>query len=112
MAGAGKAIEEAASEDVKSAYETLKGKVLSLFRGNRPAELAILDTATAPQEAEPVLTRELEAVRNRVSPETVQTAQMLMSLLDASGAAEGKYDLREARGVQIGNGNTQTNTFM
>lgn len=36
-----------------------------------------------------------------------------MSLMDADGARTGKYtvDLRGAQGIQVGDGNTQTNTF-
>jgi hypothetical protein len=43
----------------------------------------------------------------------VEAAQQLMALLDAAGRQSGKYlvDLRGAQGVQVGDHNTQTNTF-
>jgi hypothetical protein len=43
----------------------------------------------------------------------IDAAQEVMRLLDAAGAAAGKYrvDLRGAQGMQVGDGNEQVNVF-
>jgi hypothetical protein len=45
--------------------------------------------------------------------EVEAAAKKLMAMVDPDGAAAGKYtvDLRGAQGVQVGEQNTQTNTF-
>ncbi|MFV0461083.1 MAG: hypothetical protein ACK5MT_20210 [Actinomycetales bacterium] len=109
--GASKAVESAATEDIKAAYDAVKSKVLSLLRGNRAAELAVLEGPDDPAQAAPVLTRELAPVADQVPQATMEQAQLLMSLVDAAGAASARYDLRGAQGVQIGDRNTQINKF-
>jgi hypothetical protein len=43
----------------------------------------------------------------------VETARRLLAMADPNGAAEGKYriDVRHAMGMQVGDYNTQHNTF-
>jgi hypothetical protein len=43
----------------------------------------------------------------------IEAAQRLMALVDEAGSKAGKYtvDLRGAQGVQVGDHNTQHNTF-
>jgi hypothetical protein len=41
----------------------------------------------------------------------IKAAEEIMKKEDPEGASTGKYDLRGAKGVQVGNQNTQTNTF-
>jgi uncharacterized protein YmfQ (DUF2313 family) len=59
------------------------------------------------------LSAELVAVGADTDAQLIAAAQRVMALVDESGSQSGKYlvDLREAQGVQVGDHNTQTNTF-
>ena len=56
---------------------------------------------------------ELVAVGADDDPAILESARRLMALLDPAGFRAGKYevDLRGAQGVQVGDHNTQINTF-
>ena len=54
---------------------------------------------------------ELEIAKVNDDPEIMKKVEELMKQADPEGASTGKYDLRGAKGVQIGDQNTQTNTF-
>ena len=59
------------------------------------------------------LAAELTAVGAGGDPDLVAAAQALMSLVDAAGSRAGKYavDVQGSQGVQVGDHNTQRNTF-
>jgi hypothetical protein len=59
------------------------------------------------------LAAELSAAGARADADLVAAAQALMSLVDGAGSRSGKYavTVRDSQGVQVGDHNTQTNTF-
>ena len=67
----------------------------------------------APQTWEAPLAAELSAVGADGDADLVAAAQALMSLIDEAGSRAGKYavTVRDSQGVQVGDHNTQTNTF-
>jgi hypothetical protein len=66
-----------------------------------------------PQVWQAPLSAELTAVGADTDARIIAVAQRVMALVDEAGSASGKYlvDLRGAQGVQVGDYNTQTNTF-
>lgn len=112
-AGAASALQDGASAAVKDAYARLKVMVRQRFAGRPEAELVLAEHETAPQKWEAPLAAELSAAGAEGDADLVAAAQVLMSLVDEAGARSGKYvvAVRDSQGVQVGDGNTQTNTF-
>jgi hypothetical protein len=110
-AGALKGAGETATAAVKDAYTALKNAVAARFAGNPRAELALQEHAEDPETNEKPLAKQVEQSGAATDPRIVELAQELMRLLDADGTKAGTYDLRGAQGVQVGDRNTQTNTF-
>ena len=83
------------------------------FSGRRVGELALAEHEAAPDMWEPQLRAELAATGAADDPDLVDAAQALMSLVDEAGARSGKYvvSIHGGQGIQIGDHNTQTNTF-
>ena len=67
----------------------------------------------APQTWEAPLAAELSAAGAESDADMAAAAQELMSLIDEAGSRSGKYvvAVRDSQGVQVGDHNTQTNTF-
>ena len=112
-AGALKGVGESATQAVKDTYAGLKAAVAARFSGKPTAEVMLAEHAKDPEIFDRALVKELTAAGADSDPRIVQLAQELMALLDHHGTATGKYrvDLSGARGVQVGDHNTQTNTF-
>lgn len=112
-AGAALGVKDAASSAVKDAYGSLKALVKKRVTGRRDGELVLARYEEAPQAWERPLAAELTVVGAGADPELVAAAQVLMSLVDEAGSRSGKYavTVRDSQGVQIGDHNTQTNTF-
>ncbi|MFJ9725031.1 hypothetical protein ACIRP3_20005 [Streptomyces sp. NPDC101209] len=112
VTGATTGLGGAASAAVTDAYQALK-EALSRRLSGRPGALEQLGALErrpgAPAEG---LVREL-VVTGAVDTEVMEHAQRLLVLLapPASPLSAGGIDLREAKGVQVGNGTTQNNTF-
>ena len=98
---------------VKAAYARLRGRLAKRFTGRRVGELALAEYEAEPQMWEPQLRAELAASGAAGDPDLVDAAQSLMSLVDEDGARSGKYvvSIQGGQGVQVGDHNTQTNTF-
>jgi hypothetical protein len=109
---AGKGLGEAATSAVKDAYRGLRGLVVARFAGQPSAELVLAEHEKDPDTWRAPLVQQLSAC-GLVDGELVEAAQALLALLGAAGARAGKYsvDVRRAYGVQVGDHNTQTNTF-
>jgi hypothetical protein len=114
LAGSAAGVTSASSSMVTDAYAALKGLVRRRVAARRAGAEAIVDREQqdpAAWEAElvPVLT---EAQVDQ-DEQIVTAARQLLALVDPSGAAAGKYtvDLREAKGVQVGDHNVQHNQF-
>jgi uncharacterized protein YfaP (DUF2135 family) len=112
-AGAASALQDGASEAVKGAYARLKALVTKRFAGRPAGKLVLAEHEAAPQTWEAPLAAELSAAGAEADADLVAAAQALMSLVDAAGSQSGKYavTVSGSQGVQVGDHNTQTNTF-
>jgi hypothetical protein len=73
----------------------------------------LVDHETAPQVWQDSLAAELVAVDAGSDQEIIAAAQRVLALVDPAGTGVGKYrvDARGAQGMQVGDANTQSNTF-
>jgi len=112
-AGAASALQDGASSAVKEAYARLKALVGKRFAHSSKGELVLAEHEAAPQTWEAPLAAELTAAGADGDADLVAAAQELMILVDEAGSRSGKYGIaiRDSQGVQIGDHNTQTNTF-
>jgi len=112
-AGAAKGAGETATAVVKDAYASLKTAVLARMHGQVMAQEIVAEHAADPETYEKPLAKKIQETGAATDPRIVQLAQELMRLIDLDGATTGKYrvDIRDAKGVQVGDHNTQTNTF-
>jgi hypothetical protein len=112
-AGAASALQDGTSAAVKDAYARVKALVTRRFAGRPKGELVLAEHETAPQTWQAPLAAELSAAGADGDAGLVAAAQALMSLIDEAGARSGKYTVtvRDSQGVQVGDHNTQTNTF-
>ena len=112
-AGAASALQDGASAAVKDAYAQLKNLVRNRFAYRPKGQLVLAEHQAAPQTWEAPLAAELSASDAESDADLVAAAQALMSLLDESGSRSGKYlvTVSDSQGVQVGDHNTQTNTF-
>jgi hypothetical protein len=112
-AGAALGVKDTASSAVKDAYNGLKALVKRRFGGRTDGELVLARYEEAPETWKGRLAAELAAVGAGDDTGLVAAAQALMKLIDEAGSESGKYvvTVRESRGVQVGDRNTQTNTF-
>ena len=112
-AGAAEALKDGTADAVKSAYGRLKALVSRRFAGRPKAELVLAEHETAPQTWQAPLAAELSAAGADADADLVAAAQALMGLVDAAGSRSGKYavTIESSQGVQVGDHNTQTNTF-
>jgi hypothetical protein len=108
-AGAAAGLTGTASTAITDAYIGLKTLLKRKFAGHG-RDPDIVDA----QEVEPgVWQARLEPLGGDLDEEVLVAATRLLTLVDPDGARVGKYvvDVRDAKGVQVGDGNTQTNTF-
>jgi hypothetical protein len=110
-AGASAGAGSAATAAVQDAYSALKGLLRRWFDGRPQAEEALAAEIT-----------EVDALRRLLGDDLVQSgaardvavldaALRLLATADPGIAAKYQVDVRDARGVQVGDHNTQTNTF-
>jgi hypothetical protein len=112
-AGAAAALQDGASAAVKDTYARVKVLAKKRFTGRSAGELVLTRHEAAPQVWEAPLAGELSAAGAEGDAELVAAAQALMNLIDEAGSRSGKYavTVRDSQGVQVGDRNTQTNTF-
>jgi len=112
-AGAALGVKDTASAAVKDAYQGLKALVAKRFAGRRHGELVLARYAETPDTWKGPLAAELTAADAGADADLVAAAQALMRLTDAAGSRAGKYNVQMhgGQGVQVGDHNTQTNTF-
>lgn len=114
LAGATAGVTSTSSSMVTDAYTALKGLVKRRVTARRAGAEAVVDHERSDPvawEAElvPVLT-EAQVDKDQ---QILAAARQLLALVDPSGTAAGKYtiDLRDAKGVQVGDHNIQHNQF-
>ena len=112
-AGAASALQDGASSVVKDAYVRVTALVKKRFANRPKGELVLAEYQAAPQTWEAPLAAELSAAGADGDADLVAAAQVLMTLIDEVGSQAGKYavTVRDSQGVQVGDHNTQTNTF-
>jgi hypothetical protein len=112
-AGAVAGAQTTATDAVKDAYTGLKELLRRRLSGRESGQVALARHEAKPQQWAGALEAELVEVQAGDDAAAVEAAQRLMALLDPTGAQAGKYvvDLRGAQGAQVGDHNTQTNTF-
>jgi hypothetical protein len=112
-AGALRGAGETASTVVSDVYVALKTAVTARFAEKGvPAEV-LAEHEDDPETYERPLAKGIRQARAEQDPRIVLLAQELMRLMNGDDARTGKYtvNLRGAQGIQVGDGNTQTNTF-
>lgn len=110
VAGAAKA----ASDVAPDAYVGLKALIKRKFAGDAKAEMVLEEHELDPQTYEAPLKKKLTEAAVDQDHAILKAAQELMEQLNPEESASGKYQVTfqgEAKGVQVGDGNTQTNTF-
>jgi|SRR6476660_4797284 len=111
-AGAGAGVQETTSAGVRDAYLGLKA--LLKRRISDAAAAQALDTdETEPGVWQTLLGRSLTEAGVDGDEQVLAAARRLLDLVDPAGSRAGRYhvDVRDAKGVQVGDYNTQHNTF-
>ncbi|WP_211216307.1 RIP homotypic interaction motif-containing protein [Longispora albida] len=110
-AGSVAGLKDTASAAVKDAYQSLKGLVGSRLAASSRGTAALEGVQVQPEVWRAVLGSELAAVE--LGDEVVRVAQRVLQLADPAGFRQGKYvvDLRDAKGVQVGDNNTMNIRF-
>ncbi|MTJ48803.1 hypothetical protein [Dolichospermum sp. UHCC 0259] len=111
IAGATAATKDTASEAVKDAYKGLKALIKKKFaeQGKDDPSTIIEKFEKKPEVTKPLLEDELKEAGLEKDEEILKAAEAVMTKKDPEGASTGKYDLRGAKAVQIGNYGTQNN---
>ena len=111
--GAISALQDDAKGAVIAAYGKLRGLAGKRVAGNPGAELALTEYESDPEHWETPLTAKLTQLGAADDTELVAAAKVLMELIDGSGARAGTYNvtIKNAKGVQFGEGNIQVNHF-
>lgn len=107
-AGAGAGVQDTASAAVRDAYAGLK-ELLKRHVGESDMALALDASETEPEARQARIEAALAGSGADDDEQVVAAAQRLLSLVDPAGRYH--VDLREAKGVQVGDHNTQHNTF-
>lgn len=115
IAGASAGVSDGASAAVGDAYARLKRVVGGLLSVRRAGSEAVLDGGQVSQahEWEAALVPVLSETGVGRDEQAVAAAREVLALVDPAGSAVTRHvvDLRGAMGVQVGDHNTQCNTF-
>ncbi|HXT94248.1 MAG TPA: hypothetical protein VN714_33865 [Trebonia sp.] len=111
--GALDALKDEAKDKAKALYEKLRGLAKKRVAGRPHGELALTEYPAAPEKWEGLLKSELAEAGAAKDDDLVAAAKALMDLVDQTGAKSGKYNvtIKDSKGVQVGDGNIQVNTF-
>jgi hypothetical protein len=112
-AGGTAGVTNTASAAVQDAYTGLRAALRRRLSGRDQAEQALEAQETAPDVWQARLGADLADSGADRDDAVLAAAQRLLTLVEPAGTRAGKYtvDLREAKGVQVGDGNTQHNAF-
>jgi len=112
-AGAVAGLSEVARTVVVDAYAALKDLLRGRLAGRPEAQQALEGRETEPGRWRAVLGDALTASGADADEQVLAAARRLLAVADPDGTRVGKYqvDASHARGVQIGDHNTQTNIF-
>lgn len=114
-AGAIDQLKDEAKDKSKAVYGKLRDLVTRRFReaGTPNAEGTLTDYENDPETYEKGLSKKLTAAGADQDADILAAAQALVDLLGRQGLKTGKYSVTvtDSKGVQVGDHNTQTNTF-
>lgn len=114
-AGALDELKDEAKEKAKSLYGKLRGLLGQRFQeaGTANAEGTLADYEQNPETYEKGLSKKLTAAGADQDAAILAAARELLDLVEPAAASTGKYNVNitGSKGVQVGDGNTQTNTF-
>jgi hypothetical protein len=112
-AGAIDALKDNAKEAAKAANGKLRDLVRRRFRGNASAEVILAEHQADPETYAAPLAKKLTEAGAADDTDLIAAAKALMELVDKAGARAGQYNvaIHGGQGIQIGDHNTQTNTF-
>ncbi|ORT49035.1 hypothetical protein [Frankia sp. KB5] len=112
LAGAGAGVTESAQSAVTGAYAALRERLVGFLsrEGRRDAVDRFEEDPAGEEER---FRAELSASAAREDAEVLAAARRVWELVDPAAAAAGRFqvDLRDAKGVQVGDGNVQINRF-
>jgi hypothetical protein len=112
-AGAAAGTTDTVAAAVRDGYAGLRALICRRLAGNPEAQEALDGYVTEPGRWQEELAKVLAEAGIAHDHEAVNLSQQLMGQLDPAGSRHGKYavDLRDAKGVQIGDGSVQFNQF-
>jgi hypothetical protein len=112
-AGAVAGSRSVASSAVRDAYAGLRSLVQRCLAGRHAGEVALAEHAHDPAAWRAPLQAQLRDAGAGNDTSLAAAAQALMALLDSDGTRAGKYlvSIHRAQGVQVGDHNSQQNTF-
>ncbi|MBD2364359.1 hypothetical protein [Anabaena sp. UHCC 0399] len=113
-AGAIAAAKDTAGVAVKDAYQGLKALIKKKFESEPKAQMVLEEHETDPETYEAPLKKKLAEAGIDKDEEIIKLAQELLKQEKPEESAAGKFNTvfqGEVKGVQIGDRNTQTNTF-
>jgi hypothetical protein len=102
-------------DEVKAAYGKLRDLVSKRFReaGTPNAEAVLAEYEADPESYKWALAKKLDAAHAGTDDDLVAAATALLKLVELEDGKSGKYTVTvtDSKGVMVGDGNTQTNTF-
>jgi RIP homotypic interaction motif len=108
-------LQDEAKAMVKAAYGKLRDLLGKRFReaGTPHAEGTLADYEDDPETYEKGLSKKLTTAGADADADILSAAQALLDLLGKQGLTASKYNvtITGSKGVQVGDHNTQTNTF-
>ena len=116
-AGSASGVLDALSDEAKDTVKAAIARLYSLLRkrlaDDAAAERALEEYMRQPEPHQEPLEQKLADSGAAEDPDLPVMAQRVLELVDAGGAAKGRYNvsIRATHGVQIGSYNTQVNTF-
>ncbi|MDG4763309.1 hypothetical protein O7632_04180 [Solwaraspora sp. WMMD406] len=113
VAGAAAGSTDVARTVVTDTYGGLKNLLRGRLAGRPQAQEALEAREVEPGRWQAVLAENLAECGADTDERILAAARRLLELADPIGAGAGRYevDASQARGVQVGDHNTQTNTF-
>lgn len=110
-AGASAGVSGTASEAVKDAYGVLKALLRRKFTGREAAGAALEAEQTEPGVWQAAIGADLQDCGAAADEQILAAARDLLTLTATAGGSTSRVDASHAQGVQVGDHNTQTNTF-
>ncbi len=110
-AGASAGGSRAASADVRVAYKRLRAAVIASIGDEQLGADVFKDIERHPERTDVVLLKILHGRRHLLETGILDFAERLIDLLDRSGRVGYAIGVRGVSGVQVGDHNTQLNTF-